>query len=123
MDSSKSLEISVDLGNLPHLLNDLAQSVRSIQDQVDQINHAIRMSLITCVPIKRSETNSNMHETLVLKQSILISEVQSSETNLGEISDTVRSIKNRIGLLEVHSKALTDSELQSSIRFVRSTHI
>ena len=45
MDSSKSLEISVDLGNLPHLLNDLAQSVRSIQDQVDQINHAIRMSL------------------------------------------------------------------------------
>lgn len=123
MDSSKSLEISVDLGNLPHLLNDLAQSVRSIQEQVDQINHAIRMSLITCFPIKRSETNSNKHETLVLKQSILISEVQSSETNLGEISDTVRSIKNRIGLLEVHSKALTDSELQSSIRFVRSTHI
>jgi hypothetical protein len=53
-----------------------------------------------------------------MKQSIIISEVQSSECKLTEVVEEVGILNNRMGLLELRSKALTDSELQNSIRFV-----
>jgi hypothetical protein len=47
MESANSLEISVDLGNLPHLLKTIAETMKALQSRVDEINNALRKSSLS----------------------------------------------------------------------------
>jgi len=115
---SNPLEISVDLGNLPRLLKSLGDSVNALQANVYEIGHTMRMETDTPSDILYSELTSNKHENMLMKQSILATEIQECETRGTEQKEALLALQDRLHLLDVNMRALSDSGLDNSLRFV-----
>jgi hypothetical protein len=115
---SNPLEISVDLGNLPRLLKSLGDSVNALQANVYEIGHTMRMKTHTPSDKLYTELTSNKHENMLMKQSILATEIQECETRGIEHKEALLALQDRVHLLDVNMRALSDSGLDNSLRFV-----
>jgi hypothetical protein len=64
------------------------------------------------------DQNSNKQDSLFLKQSILMTDLQSSESRLDEINSRLIQQKENVVTLNDNLKSLNESSVQNSLRFV-----
>ena len=64
------------------------------------------------------DQNSNKQESLFLKQSILMTDLQSSESRLDEITSRLIQQKENVVTLNDNLKSLNESSVRNSLRFV-----
>ena len=64
------------------------------------------------------DQNSTKQDSLFLKQSILMTDLQSSESRLDEINSRLIQQKENVSTLNDNFKSLNESSVQNSLRFV-----